>query len=306
MPPAGIHEKAARLMRSLLFVPGDSTKKLEKSLSAGADALVLDLEDSVAANAKEAARGTVVDFLNKVRDFTPRPKLYVRVNALGTGLLDGDLDAVLKGAPDGIMLPKCGGGADATLLDAKLAAREAIAGLPDGSTRLIVLATETPAAIFTLGTYRGATKRLEAMAWAGEDLSAAVNAETNRLRDGSYAEPYRVVRALCLFAAVAAEVLPVDTVYPNFRDLDGLRVECEEARRDGYCAKMAIHPAQVPVINGVFTPAPEAVARAKAVVAAFTASPGAGVVSLDGAMLDRPHLIRAERLIAQARAAGLA
>jgi citrate lyase subunit beta/citryl-CoA lyase len=306
VPPPGIHEKAAGLMRSLLFVPGDSTKKLDKALGAGADALVLDLEDSVAANAKVAARSTVVDFLNKARGSNPRPKLYVRVNALDTGLLDGDLDAVLKGAPDGIMLPKCGGGHDATLLDAKLAAREAIAGLPDGSTRLIVLATETPAAIFTLGTYRGATKRLVAMAWAGEDLSAAVNAETNRLRDGNYTEPYRVVRALCLFGAVAAEVLPVDSVYSNYRDLDGLRTECEEARRDGFSAKLAIHPAQVPVINAVFTPAPEAVARAKAVVAAFVASPGAGVVGLDGEMLDRPHLVRAERLIAQARAAGIA
>ena len=293
-------------MRSLLFVPGDSTKKLEKSLSTGADALVLDLEDSVAANAKIGARATVVEFLKKTRSLGPRPKLYIRVNALDTGLLDGDLDAVLQGAPDGIMLPKCGGGADATLLDAKLAAREAIAGLPDGSTRLIVLATETPAAIFALGTYHGATRRLDAMAWAGEDLSAAVNAETNRLRDGNYTEPYRVVRALCLFAAVAAEVLPVDSVYPNYRDLDGLRLECEEARRDGFSAKLAIHPAQVPVINAVFTPAPEAVARARAVVAAFAASPGVGVVGLDGEMLDRPHLVRAERLIAQARAAGTA
>ena len=293
-------------MRSFLFVPGDSTKKLEKSLGAGADALVLDLEDSVAADAKVAARDTVVGFLKQARKLNPRPKLYVRVNALDTGLLDGDLDAVLEGAPDGIMLPKCGGGADATLLDAKLAAREAIAGLPDGATRLFVLATETPAAIFTLGSYRGATRRLVALAWAGEDLSAAVNAETNRLPDGSYTEPYRVVRALGLFAAVAAEVLPVDTVYPNYRDLDGLRAECEEARRDGFAAKIAIHPAQVPVINAVFTPAPEAVARAKAVVAAFKASPGAGVVGLDGEMLDRPHLIRAERLLSQAHAAGIA
>jgi citrate lyase subunit beta/citryl-CoA lyase len=305
MPPPGIHEKAAGLMRSLLFVPGDSTRKLEKALGAGADALVLDLEDSVAANAKVAARSTVADFLKHARATNPRPKTYVRVNALDTVLLDGDLDAVLAGAPDGIMLPKCGSGRDATLLDAKLAAREAIAGLPDGSTRLIVLATETPAAIFTLGTYRGATKRLDAMAWAGEDLSAAVNAETNRLSDGNYTEPYRVVRALCLFAAVAAEVLPVDSVYSNYRDLDGLRAECEEARRDGYAAKLASHPAQVPVINSVFTPAPEAVARAKAVIAAFATQPGAGVVGLDGEMLDRPHLVRAERLIAQARASGL-
>ncbi len=306
MQTAGIHEEAARLMRSFLFVPGDSERKLEKSLGSGADALVLDLEDSVAADAKVGARTTVVEFLKHAKAQEKRPKLYVRVNALATGLLDGDLDAVLSGAPDGIMLPKCGGGADAALLDAKLTAREAIAGLPDGSTGLVVLATETPAAIFQLGTYRGATKRLQAMAWAGEDLSAAVNAESNRQPDGRYAAPYRVVRALCLFAAVAAEVLPVDTVYPNFGDLDGLRVECEEARRDGFAAKMAIHPAQVPVINAVFTPTPEAIARAQAVIAAFAAAPGAGVVGLEGEMLDRPHLVRAERLLAQARAAGVA
>jgi citrate lyase subunit beta/citryl-CoA lyase len=289
-------------MRSLLFVPGDSQKKLAKGLETGADALILDLEDSVAAANKEGARKTVLEFLHAARKRPSRPKLYVRVNALSTGLLDGDLDAVLAGAPDGVMLPKCGGGADAILLDAKLAAREAIAGLPDGSTRLIVLPTETPAAIFTLGSYRGATRRLEAIAWAGEDLSAAIGAETNRAADNAYTEPYRVVRALALFAAVSAEVLPVDTIYANFRDLDGLRAECMDARRDGFAAKMAIHPAQVPVINAVFTPPPEAVARAEAIVNAFAAAPGAGVVALEGEMLDRPHLIRAERLLAQARA----
>ncbi len=293
-------------MRSFLFVPGDSEKKLEKGLGTGADALVLDLEDSVAPGAKEAARGTLVSFLKLTRTKTKRPKLYVRVNALNTGLLDGDLDAVLEGAPDGIMLPKCGSGADATLLDAKLAAREALAGLPDGSTRLFALATETPAAIFTLGTYRGATRRLEALAWAGEDLSAAVGAETNRLPDGSYTGPYRVVRALALFAAYAADVLAVDSIYSNYRDLDGLRAECMDAKRDGFLAKMAIHPAQVPVINAVFTPSAEAVNKAKAIVDAFAAAPNAGVIGVEGEMLDRPHLIRAERLLAQARTAGVA
>lgn len=292
-------------MRSLLFVPGDSTRKLTKAMDAGADVLVLDLEDSVATDGKIAARATVRDFLKSVGGTTPRPKLYVRVNALDTGLLDGDLDEVLKGSPDGIMLPKCGGGDDIILLDAKLAAREAIAGLPDGATRIVALATETPAAIFTLGTYRGASKRLNGLCWAGEDLSTAVNAETNRLPGGDYAEPYRIVRALCLFAAVAAEVLPIDSVYTNYRDLDGLRAEAMDARRDGFAAKLAIHPAQVPVINAVFTPTPEAIADAKKVVAAFAASPAAGVVGLDGVMLDRPHLVRAERLLAQAKSAGL-
>lgn len=306
MPPLGVHEEATGLMRSLLFVPGDSEKKLEKGLGTGADALVLDLEDSVAPGAKETARGTVVSFLKRARREKTRPKLYVRVNALDTGLLDGDLDAVLAGAPDGIMLPKCGGGTDATLLDAKLAAREALAGLPDGSTRLFVLATETPASIFQLGTYRGATRRLEALAWAGEDLSAAVSAEANRLPDGSYAEPYRVVRALALFAAYAADVLAVDSIYANYRDLDGLRAECMDAKRDGFLAKLAIHPAQVPVINAVFTPSPDAVKKARAIVDAFAAAPNAGVIGVEGEMLDRPHLIRAERLIAQAKAAGVA
>lgn len=292
-------------MRSLLFVPGDSPKKLDKAMSAGADALVLDLEDSVAADAKTAARRTIRDFLLAAKKEAGRPKLYVRVNALDTGLLDGDLDEVLAGAPDGIMLPKSNGGADVVLLDAKLAAREAIHGVPDNSTRVIAIATETPASVFALATYRGASKRLEGMCWAGEDLSAAVNAETNRLPDGNYAEPYRVVRALCLFAAVAAEVLPMDSVFTNYRDLDGLRAEAMEARRDGFAAKLAIHPAQVPVINAVFTPTAEAVAHAQAVVAAFAAAPGAGVVGHEGQMLDRPHLVRAERLLAQARAAGL-
>jgi citrate lyase subunit beta/citryl-CoA lyase len=303
---AGIHEEATGLMRSLLFVPGDSEKKLEKSMSAGADALVLDLEDSVAPAAKAGARKTVRDFLKNARGAKQCPLLYVRVNALDTGLLDGDLDGVLSAAPDGIILPKCTSGADAILLDAKLAAREAIAGLPDNSTRVIALATETPASIFSLGTYRGASKRLDGLCWAGEDLSAAVSAEANRLPTGEYTDPYRVVRALCLFAAVAAELMPIDSVYTNYRDLDGLRAEAMDARRDGFVAKLAIHPGQVPVINAVFTPTPEAVAHAKAVVAAFAENPGAGVVGLDGAMLDRPHLIRAERLLERAKTAGVA
>ena len=293
-------------MRSLLFVPGDSPKKMEKAVGAGADAVIFDLEDSVAAAGKAAARATVRDFLKAAKRVKPCPALYVRVNALDTGLIDGDLDVVLEGAPDGIMLPKCSGRADVVRLDAKLAAREALAGLPDGSTRVLALATETAAAIFGLGGYFGASARLEAMAWAGEDLSVALNAENNRLAGGLYAEPYRIARALCLFAAVAAEVAPIDAVYTNYRDLDGLRAETLEARHDGFSAKLAIHPAQVAVINEVFTPTPAAIARAKAIVAAFGKSPGTGVVGLKNEMLDRPHLVRAERLLAQAKAAGLA
>lgn len=292
-------------MRSLLFVPGDSPKMMQKAVGAGADMVLFDLEDSVAADGKVAARATVRDFLKDAKRASPRPHFYVRVNALDTGFLDGDLEAVLDGAPDGVILPKCNGAEDLILLDAKLSAREALAGIDDCATRVIVLATETASAIFGLGSYRGASTRLEGMAWAGEDLSVAVNAETNRLPGGAYAEPYRVARALCLFGAVAAEVAAIDAVFTNYRDLDGLRAEAMEARRDGFSAKLAIHPAQVPVINAVFTPTPEAVARAKAIIAAFSEKPGIGVVGFEGEMLDRPHLVRAERLLARARAAGL-
>lgn len=292
-------------MRSLLFVPADSPKKLTKGMVSGADVLILDLEDAVAPAAKEAARTTLRDFLTEMRGEKARPRLFVRINSLPTGLADGDLDAVAAAAPDGIMLPKCESGTDVTLLDAKLAVHEALAGLPDGSIRILALVTETPGSLFTLATYVGASARLEAMTWGAEDLSVALGAETNRLADGSYTDPYRLARALTLVAASAAEVTPIDSVYVSYRDLAGLRAEAEAGRRDGFAAKMAIHPDQVAVINQVFTPSPDAVARAKRIVAAFAADPAKGVIGLDGEMLDQPHLKRAEKLLARARAAGL-
>jgi citrate lyase subunit beta/citryl-CoA lyase len=288
-------------MRSLLFVPADSPKKLQKGLTSGADALILDLEDAVAPSAKAAARTTLRDFLNDVRGTKARPRLFVRINGFATGLADGDLEAVVPAAPDGILLPKCGGGADVTLLDAKLAVHEAIAGLADGAIRILALVTETPASLFTLGTYAGASSRLEGMTWGAEDLSVALGAEQNRLADGSYSDPYRLARALTLAAAAAAAVTPIDSVYVSYRDLAGLRAEAEAGRRDGFAAKMAIHPDQVAAINEVFTPSADAIARAKRIVAAFAANPGAGVIGLDGEMLDQPHLKRAERLLARAR-----
>jgi citrate lyase subunit beta/citryl-CoA lyase len=293
-------------MRSLLFVPGDSERKLAKALESGADALILDLEDSVASAAKAAARRTVHGFLKSVRRAAPR--LYVRINAFATGLADDDLAAVLPAAPDGILLPKSGGGADVTRLDAKLAVHEAEAGLADGATKILAIVTESAGALFTLASYRGASARLEGMTWGAEDLSADLGAETNRLRDGTYADPYRIARALSLAAAVNADALPIDTVYTNFHDLDGLRIEAEAACRDGFVAKLAIHPAQVPVINGVFSPTKDAIARARApaIVAAFAVAGGAGVIAFEGAMLDEPHRKRAERLLARAKAVGLA
>ncbi len=287
-------------MRSLLFVPGDNAAKLAKALASGADALIIDLEDSVAASAKEAARATTLAFLREQAGAQPRLRFYVRVNGLTTGMIDADLDAVMHGAPDGLVLPKAEGGPDVTRLSAKLAVREAENDLGDGITRIIAIATETAKGVFALGTYGGSTHRLDGLAWGAEDLSADLGAETNRQDDGRYAEPYRLARALTVMGASTAQVAAIDAVYTNFRDMGGLATECEAARRDGFTAKMAIHPAQVPVINAAFTPSPEAIARAEAIIAAFAASPGTGVIGLDGEMLDMPHLKRAERTLARA------
>jgi citrate lyase subunit beta/citryl-CoA lyase len=289
-------------MRSLLFVPGDSSRKLEKGLSSGADVLLIDLEDSVALSAKEEARRVTADFLSVQRQKTERPRLFVRVNGLSTGLIDADLDGVMRAGPDGIVLPKTVGGTDVAHLGAKLAVREAEFDLADGATRILAIATENAAGVFALGTFAGASHRLMGITWGGEDLSADLGAETNRGEDGAYTDPYRLARSLTLLGATAAGVDAVDSVFTNFRDMAGLQAECREARRDGFVAKMAIHPAQVPVINEAFTPSQEAIERARAVIEAFKANPGAGVVGVNGEMLDRPHLLRAERLLRRAGA----
>lgn len=290
-------------MRSLLFIPGDSPAKLDKGLASAADALILDLEDSVAPARKAEARRISAEFLARARTLERRPRLVVRINPLDGPEAEFDLDAMGTAHPDAVMLPKAKGGQDIMLLGARLAAREALADLPDGAIRIIAIATETAMALFQMGSYQGASRRLEGLTWGAEDLSADLGAETNRLSDGSYADPYRLARALTVIAATAAAVTPIDTVYTNFRDLDGLRAEAEAARRDGFVAKMAIHPAQVPVINEVFTPSPAAIDHAKAVIGAFAGAGNVGVVGLDGEMLDRPHLIRAERVLARAKAA---
>ncbi len=290
-------------MRSLLFVPGDSRKKLDKAMGSGADVLLIDLEDSVDVAAKDEARRVTSAFVMEHRPRPDRPRLYVRVNGLTTGLADADLDGVMPAAPDGIVLPKTVGGADVAHLGAKLAVREAEYGLDDGATRILAIATENAAGVFALGTFAGASHRLMGLTWGGEDLSADLGAEANRDEDGAYTDPYRLARSLTLMGAAAAGVDAVDSVFTNFRDMAGLEAECRQARRDGFVAKMAIHPAQVPVINQAFTPSAEAMARAQAVIEAFRAHPGAGVVGVNGEMLDRPHLLRAERLLRRAGAA---
>ncbi len=287
-------------MRSLLFVPGDSARKLEKALASGADALIVDLEDSVAPSAKAEARSVTAGFLREALAQAARPRLLVRVNALDTGLTDADLDAVMTAGPDGIVLPKTVGGPDVAHLGAKLAVREAEYGLPDGETRILAIATETARGVFALGTLAGASHRLSGVTWGGEDLSADLGAETNRDETGRYTEPYRLARSLALLAAAAAEADAIDSVYTNFRDMEGLAAECRASRRDGFVAKMAIHPAQVSVINEAFAPAPAEIERARAIVAAFAQKPGAGVVAIEGEMIDMPHLKRAERLLRRA------
>jgi citrate lyase subunit beta/citryl-CoA lyase len=287
-------------MRSLLFVPGDSPSKIAKAATAGADVLLLDLEDSVAPSSKAEARTIVAEAVARIRSDKARCRLFVRVNGLDTGLTDADLDAVMKAAPDGLMLPKSTTGADVQHLAAKLAVREAEYGLADGATRIIAIATETAASLFGLGTYRGASPRLAALTWGAEDLAADLGAETNRTETGEYADPYRLARTLTLAGAGAAELPAIDTVFTAFRDGDALRRECEAARRDGFSGKMAIHPAQVPIINAVFTPSAEAVAHARRIVEAFAAAPDAGVVGIDGKMIDRPHLRQALRILARA------
>jgi len=289
-------------MRSLLFVPADSDKKLDKGLTSGADALIIDLEDSVSADRKAQARASAFEFLRSAAQGESRPRLMVRINALDTGMTDADLDAIVPGRPDAIMLPKSAGGASVTHLHAKLSAREAMTGLTDGAIKIVALATETAASLFTTGSYRDCSPRLSGLTWGAEDLSADLGAESNRDAKGRFLDPYRLARSLCLFGAAAAGVAAIDTVYVDFRNEAGLRSETEEARRDGFTAKLAIHPAQVPVINEVFTPTPEAVAHAREIVAAFEAQPGAGVVGIGGKMYDRPHLSRALSVLARAGA----
>lgn len=288
-------------MRSLLFVPGDSERKLEKGLSSGADALIVDLEDSVAATNKDAARRLAAEFIASAKKTRT---IYIRVNGLDTGLTDDDLAAVMKAAPHGVMLPKSNGIDDVARLAVRLRVEEAENGLEDGVTKIIPIITETPLGVLNAAGYARGEARLAALTWGAEDLSAAIGASATRDADGRYTEPFRLARTMTIFAAAAANVAAIDTVFPDFRDEDGFRRDCLESERDGFVARMAIHPAQVPVINEIFAPSPDAIARARAVVDAFASAGDKGVVAIDGAMYDRPHLTRAEWLLARAGVKG--
>ena len=286
-------------MRSLLFVPADGGAKLDKALASGADAVIIDLEDSITLARKREAREACLDFLKRIGPQKERPRLLVRINGLDTGLIDADLEAIVPGRPDAVLFPKAEGGATVTHLDAKLTAREAIAGLAEGSIKILAQSVETAAGVFTAGTYRDCSARLIGLTWGPEDLSAELGAEANRDSAGELTEPYRIARAMCLYGAAAARVPAFETIHVDFRNAEVLRRDTEIARRDGFAGRIAIHPAQVPVINAVFTPSPEQIAKAKAVVAAFAAQPGAGTVGIDGKMYDRPHLLRAQALLAR-------
>ncbi|AKM06770.1 HpcH/HpaI aldolase/citrate lyase family protein [Pelagerythrobacter marensis] len=283
-------------IRSWLFAPGDSERKMAKAADGPADIVLLDLEDSVSPENKPAARALVRDFLTARDD---RSRLWVRVNPLSGGETLADLEAVIPAAPGGIMLPKAEGKADVEALDAHLTRLEAANGIAAGQTRVAALVTETPRAMFRTGDYEGAP-RLAAMSWGAEDLSSALGARVQFGPNGQYMPTFELARSLCLLGAAAAGVAAIETIQADFRDLEGLRDRAQMVRSQGYRGMLAIHPAQVEVINEAFTPGEAEIAHARKVIAAFDANPGAGAVGLDGAMLDRPHLVLARNLLADA------
>jgi citrate lyase subunit beta/citryl-CoA lyase len=279
-------------LRSLLFVPGDRPDRMEKALGAGADALILDLEDSVVVSKKADARKAVSGFLSRTDGALLR---FVRINSLSGGLADADLEAVIAAKPDGLVLPKAEGASTVRDLDRRLAK------LGDGFPMILPIATETPRAMFKLGEYIEVRERLAGLTWGAEDLAAAIGAATARDTDETYTEPYKLARSLTLFGASAADVAPIETVFPAFRNLEGLAEYARRGMRDGFSGMMAIHPTQVAIINAAFAPSPEAIEYARATVAAFEANPEAGAVSLNGRMIDAPHLKQALRLLSRAR-----
>ncbi len=287
-------------MRSYLFVPGDDARKIAKALGSAADAVILDLEDSVAPANRDKARAEVARTLSALspEERGKLPALFVRINALDTGLADADLAAVVPHAPAGIVQPKCEHADDVKRLCALIGGHETPACR--NATAIIAIATETARSLFHLGSYADAGPRLCGLAWGAEDLSADLGAHTSKDEEGRHTAPYELARTLCLAGAVAAGVQPIDGIHGDFRDEEGLRREARRALRDGFVAKIAIHPAQIAIINEAFTPSAADLAHAQRIVDAFAGGANAGVIALDGKMFDRPHLTRAEKLLARA------
>lgn len=282
-------------LRSLLFVPADSERKFDRALASGVDAIILDLEDSVTPDRKAEARGLLPDHLAKAS--AAAPMLFVRVNAFDTGDVAEDLRAAVRGGLRGILLPKANGLEDVERLAELLDECERDHGMSVGGTVIGVVATETPRAIFNLGSYAEGHPRLAFLTWGAEDLAAAIGASANKEEDGEWTAPYRHARSLCLFAAAAAGVPAIDTLYADFRDIAGLQHACSRSRRDGFVGRIAIHPDQVATINASYSPSAAEIDAARAVVTAFAAAPDAGAVSIAGRMYDIPHLNSARRLL---------
>ena len=273
--------------RSILFVPADRPERFAKAEASGADALILDLEDSVVPDRKSFARNAVREYLNGARS---KP-VFVRVNPLGSDFISDDLLALDGVSPDGIVLPKAEGADDIKALE----------GLYPGQLPPVLpVATETPVAIFELGSYRSVATHLAALTWGAEDLPAAIGASTARESNGSYTSPYEMVRNLTLFGAHAAGVPAIETVFPDIKNPDALKAYAERGRRDGFTGMMAIHPAQCEVINQAFTPSDAELSEAQAIIDAFAADPGAGALQLNGKMIDAPHLKQAKRILGMA------
>ncbi len=283
--------------RSWLFAPGDSEKKMTKAMEGSADVVLIDLEDAVATENKPLARQMVHDFVKA--NPAQRHRLWVRINPFDGPYTLGDLAAVMPAHPGGIMLPKVYGRADVERLNHYLSALEVANGIEEGSTPVIVLITETAEAMFHTGDYKGAP-RVVALTWGAEDLADSIGASSNRNADGSYSFTYELARSMTVLGAATAGVTAIETISADFKDLEALRLRAEKVRRDGFRGMMAIHPAQVDVINAAFTPTAEEIAEAEEVVAVFAANPGVGAIGWKGGMLDRPYLARAERLLRQA------
>jgi citrate lyase subunit beta/citryl-CoA lyase len=287
------------MYRSWLFVPGDSEKKIAKSQDVSPDVVILDLEDAVAPSRKPAAREVVRDYLQRSKG-NRKSKLYVRVNPLQAGMALDDLAAIMPGAPDGIVQPKAGCADEVIQLGHYLDAYETQNGIAPGTTMILPVATEVPQAMFNLGSYDKVGPRLVGVTWGAEDLSAAIGAIGNKDENGDWSQPFALARSLCLFSASAAGVLALDTLYADFKDDEGLMKASRRSRRDGFSGKIAIHPAQVATINKAFSPSEEEVAHARRIVDLFAANPEAGTLSLDGAMVDMPHLVQARKTLALA------